>query len=272
MEVDNCFYDVVPRQVFRGCDINMSLFSRRAGVNAPCGCKRPDWAPGPLAAPYGLVVASLPTNVFEGDRQSKAIKARIISLALYPKAPGKSLVDVCETPADYEFYDYLSWQWNSVEPRVVPQKFINAFYISDVYTEGMKATASSDTIREKLASALMHAACVRWSAQSIRRACFLTPPSRCENHSWSGAAACDDVATQVRRDCRLLRVECLNLMLGEGQRRRLSPSPTRCRWPRGGAHAVHFKGSEKPWRHPCRKQVCSRYYVHRLIPCASVYG
>ena len=85
-------------------------------------------------------------------------------------------VDVCETPADYEFYDYLSWQWNSVEPRVVPQKFIDAFHISDVYMDGINATVSSETIREKFASALMtHGVAVKHETATADMA-FPWPP------------------------------------------------------------------------------------------------
>ena len=88
-----------------------------------------------------------------------------------------------------------------------------------------------------LAGGAAHAECVRWSAQSMRRACFVAPASRCENPGWSGRAACDEIAAHVRDNCG---------------------------WPAGGAHAVHFKGSEKPWRHQCRAQAARGRLVTRL--------
>ena len=151
VQIDDSYYDARRRQVFCGCERGMSLFSRRPGAGVPCGCKRPDWAPGPLPAPFGVVA----TGVDDFDYQIIGKRRRdgvIVGVALCPKRPNVSLLELCQSNADFSFYDFLGRQWNSTQTATqIPSAFENAFFIAIDASGAQSTREAARRAREALA-------------------------------------------------------------------------------------------------------------------------
>jgi len=76
----------------------------------------------------------------------------VVGVALCPKRPNVSLLELCQSNADFSFYDFLGRQWNSTQTATqIPSAFENAFFIAIDASGAQSTREAARRAREALA-------------------------------------------------------------------------------------------------------------------------